>query len=49
MLRLTFNLDDPEGTHKVERIGDEAEPLDILCEILLRDFERWVAEEGITP
>jgi len=38
MICVTFNLNDPEGTRKVERINDEAEPLDVLCEILLDYF-----------
>lgn len=42
MIKITFNLNDPEGTRKVEQINDEAESLDVYCEILLDGFEDWV-------
>lgn len=42
MVRITFNLNDPEGTRKIERVNDEAESLDTYCEILLDGFDKWV-------
>jgi len=42
---ITFSLDDPEGTRKVEKINDEAESLDVWCEFLLEGFEKWAAEQ----
>jgi hypothetical protein len=42
---ITFSLDDPEGTRKIEKINDEAESLDVWCEFLLEGFEKWAAEQ----
>lgn len=42
MVRVTFSLDDPGGTRKVEQINDEAESQDAYCMILLENFEKWV-------
>lgn len=42
MICITFSLDDPEGTRKVEKINNEAESLDVWCEFLLEGFEEWI-------
>lgn len=42
MIRVTFNLNDPEGTRQIEQISDEAESLDVYCVILLENFEKWI-------
>jgi hypothetical protein len=42
MVRITFNLDDPENTRKVEQVGDGAADPEIWCEILLEGFEDWI-------
>lgn len=42
MIRISFSLNDPENTEEVEQINDEAESLDIYCEILLDCFEKWI-------
>ena len=42
MGRITFNLDDPEGTRQVEPVGPQAEDIGAYCEILLDGFEDWI-------
>lgn len=44
MIRISFSLEDPEGTRMVEQVGNEAEGVGVYCEVLLDGFEEWIEE-----